>query len=82
MKTLSSGPVVPEQDAASADLGTPLKKLKKGAFFRLKSPSTGAVLIKGDYYRSLKKYECQYYDDVNRWVYLKPTKPVYTDFVF
>ena len=81
MKTLSSGTAVPEQ-AHIVDLGTPLKKLKKGAFFRLKSPSTGAVLIKGDYDRSLKKYECQYFDDVNRWVYLKATKLVYTDFVF
>lgn len=36
MKTLSSVPAASEQAAASVDLGTPLKKLKKGAFFRLK----------------------------------------------
>lgn len=82
MKTLSFSPAAPEQAAASVDLGTPLKKLKKGTFFRLKSPSAGAVLIKGDYDRSLRKYECQYFDDVNSWKSLSPSTIVYTEFVF
>ncbi len=74
MKT-NSTPSVPDQ-------GTPLKQLKKGDFFRLQSPSTDRVLIKGDYDRSLRKYECHYYDDINRWKYLSPATIVYTDFVF
>lgn len=63
-------------------MGTPLKQLKKGEFFRLKSFSAGRVLIKGDYDRSLRKYECQYYDDINSWKYLSPATIVYTEFVF
>lgn len=64
------------------DLGTPLKLLKKGDFFRLKSPSTGSVLIKGEYDRSPRKYECQYYDYINSWKCLSPATIVYTEFVF
>ena len=65
-----------------SDSGTPLKLLKKGDFFRLKSSSTGRVLIKGNYDRSLRKYECQYYDDINSWKCLSPATIVYTEFVF
>ena len=65
-----------------SDSGTPLKLLKKGDFFRLKSSSTGRVLIKGDYDRSHRKYECQYYDDISSCKYLSPATIVYTEFVF
>lgn len=64
-----------------SDSGTPLKVLKKGDFFRVKSSSIGCVLIKGDYDRSLRKYECRRYDDINCWEYLSPATIVYTTFV-
>lgn len=57
-----------------------IKEIKKGTFFRLKE--NGKVYVRGEYERSLRKYE--YYDfyDVNNYHYAKGNKPVITDFEF
>ena len=62
-----------------------IKELKKGEFFTLKptnEPKENQVFIRGDYDRSIKKYECTRFSDINSWRYLKPETVVYTDFIF
>lgn len=62
-----------------------VKDLKQGDFFTKKAiadPKDSQVWIRGAYDRSQKKYECQSFDDANRFCYLAGTKEVFTDFVF
>lgn len=64
-----------------------LKQLKKGDFFTLKQmheqeAKAKDIYIKLEYDRSLRKYECQAFSDINYWKYLKPDTEVYTDFIF
>lgn len=60
---------------------TTIKSLKPGDFFKL-SPNSKTVYIRGAYDRSLRKYECQKYDDINAWQYLRGDRTVYTGFTF
>lgn len=62
-----------------------IKELKKGDFFTRKEvsePSGREVYIRGAYDPASKKYECQNFDDANRFIYLKGDAEVFTDFVF
>lgn len=67
--------------AESAVTKTTIKDLKPGDFFKL-SPTSKTVYIRGTYDRSLRKYECQKYDDVNACQYLRGDRTAYTDFTF
>lgn len=40
------------------------------------------VYIRGAYDPAIKKYECQNFDDANRFIYLKGDAEVFTNFVF
>ncbi|MFM7010300.1 MAG: hypothetical protein ACKO0Z_13390 [Betaproteobacteria bacterium] len=57
-----------------------LKSLKSGDYFRRKA--TGKVLVRGPYDIGSKTFCCHYFDDVNKFVYLKGSTEVITDFTF
>lgn len=62
-----------------------MKELKKGDYFTKKpieEPRESQVWIRGDYDRSMRKYECYRFDDVNTFTYVSDTKEVYIDFTF
>ncbi len=62
-----------------------IKEVKKGEFFTRKEidePNEHQVFIRGSYDRETKKYECQRFDDINDFIYLKAHTPVYTGFTF
>lgn len=64
-----------------------LKELKKGDFFSLKPHgerhvSDSQVYIKGEFDRSVKKYDCGRCDDISYSRYFSGDKEVYTDFVY
>ena len=62
-----------------------IKELKKGEFFTrnaVEAPAGRQVFIRGAYDREQKKYECQNFEDANRFIYLKGDAEVFTDFVF
>ncbi len=62
-----------------------IKEMKQGEFFTRKAvdvPAGRQVYIRGAYDREMKKYECQNFDDANRFIYLKGDAKVFTDFVF
>ena len=62
-----------------------IKELKKGDYFTRKEidePSEHQVFVRGDYDRETKKYECHYWDDVNRTIWLKGSTPAFTGFTF
>jgi hypothetical protein len=62
-----------------------LKELKKGDFFTKKdieNPSFNQVFVKGDYDRSLRKYEIYRFSDVNACAFMAGDKEVFTDFTF
>lgn len=64
---------------------TVVKKIRKGEFFTkkdLENPKDPQVWIRGDYDHSEKKYECINFDDINRRIYMKGDKEVYTGFTF
>lgn len=64
---------------------TTVKELRKGDFFTKKpvtNPKDNQVWIKGNYCRDIKKYECQNFDDMNKYCYLPGDKIIYTDFIF
>ncbi len=58
-----------------------LKDLKRGDFFKRKATSS-IVYIRDEYERTLKKYSCYKFDDVNSEIFLKGSTEVYTDFTF
>lgn len=62
-----------------------LKEIKKGDYFTKKpieEPKLNQVWVKGDYDRSIKKYECYRFSDVNCFIYVDGNKEVFTDFTF
>lgn len=62
-----------------------LKDLKRGEYFTLKpitNPSEYQVCIKGDYDRSVKKYDCSCFHDISLNRYIDGNRIVYTDFTF
>lgn len=58
-----------------------LKDVKKGEYFKRKADAK-KVFIRGDYVREDKKYECQDFDDINHFVYLKGDTLVFVGFEF
>ena len=65
---------------------TTIKEMKKGDFFTLKDygeyPDDSKVYIRGEYNKSLKKYEIYKYNDVNAFRYVAGNKEVITGFTF
>ena len=62
-----------------------IKELKKGAMFTKKAiedPKGSQVWVRGEYDRSVKRYEAINFDDVSRCTYLKGDTEVFTDFTF
>ena len=62
-----------------------VRELKKGEWFcrkPIEEPKEHQVLIRGEYVPGLKKYECQYWSDMNRFTYIKGDAPAYTEFTF
>lgn len=59
-----------------------VKDLKPGEFFRVTESENGKVYVRGPYDRSLRKYECQEYYNVNSWRYFKADHKVYVGFTF
>lgn len=62
-----------------------IKELKKGDFFTKKSiefPKENQVFIRGDYDRSLKKFEIIRFSDCNDTQFLNGEKEVFVDFIF
>ena len=62
-----------------------LKTLKQGDYFTLKPiqyPNECQVYIKGEYDRTVKRYSCVKFSDVNYERMFDGTKEVYTDFIF
>lgn len=57
-----------------------LAELKAGDFFKL-SPN-GVVYVRGEYNRSVRRYSCHPFDDVNRERFIPGKKAVFTDFEF
>ena len=58
-----------------------LKELKKGDYFKRKATSS-IVYVKGEYIRSIKKYSCYKFEDINSEIFLKGATEVITDFTF
>lgn len=62
-----------------------VRELKRGEWFTLKpipEPKPCQVFIRGEYFRSTKKFCACQWDDMNKEKYLKPDTVVYTDFIF
>ena len=57
-----------------------VKELKKGDYF--KRMRGASVLVRGEYVRSLKKFSCYYFDNVNKEVFIKGDVEVNIDFEF
>lgn len=55
-----------------------LKKLKKGDYFKV--PNCNVIYVKGDYERSLKKFSCHKFDNVNTERFFKGDKKVIENF--
>jgi len=58
-----------------------LNSIRRGEFFRRKHDAR-ATYVKGDYIRADKRFECQDWDDMNRFVYLNPKALVWIGFEF
>ena len=62
-----------------------IKELKKGDFFTKKSieyPKENQVFIRGDYDRSLKKFEIIRFSDCNDVQFISGEKEIFVDFIF
>ena len=62
-----------------------LKDLKKGEYFTLKpydEPKESQVYVRGDYDRSMRRYEVISFCDINSFRYLSGLKTVYVGFTF
>ena len=57
-----------------------VKELKKGDYF--KRMRGASVLVRGEYVRSLKKFSCYSFNNVNKEVCIKGDVEVVTDFEF
>ena len=60
---------------------TTLKTLKNGDYFKRKLDSK-KVYVKSDYDKSLKKFSCYDFNDVNSELFLKSNTIVFIDFEF
>lgn len=60
----------------------PIKKLKKGDYFRLADSDTAPVWVRYIYIREAKKYSTHKFDDVNHECLRSGTKEVYVGFTF
>lgn len=58
-----------------------IEDVKKGAYFK-KTATAKKVFIRGDFNRSLKKYEGQNFDDISDFCHIKKGVKVFTDFDF
>ena len=56
---------------------TILKKIPEGGFFRLSESETAALWVRGYYERSVKKFECYKYDNVNHESFMRGTREVF-----
>lgn len=64
---------------------TTISKLKAGAYFTLhpvEEPTERQVYVRGDYDRSLKKYEYYKFADTCAFNFAKRDRIVYVDFIF
>ena len=64
---------------------TTLKELKLGEYFTLKdieNPSENQVYIRGEYYRTEKKYSYYKFNDTNAEKFAPGTKEVFVGFTF
>ena len=57
-----------------------LAALKAGALYKLSE--NGRVYVRGEYVRSVRRYSCHPFDDVNRERFIPGKKAVFTDFEF
>lgn len=53
-----------------------IEQIKKGEFFK-KKEGANKTFVRGEYCRTNKVYECQNWDDINDFIYLKKGKLVY-----
>lgn len=58
-----------------------LNKIPKGEYFKRKQDAK-TVYIKGHYDRASKSFACSDTEDMNRTVWIKANKPVFTDFEY
>ena len=58
-----------------------IEELALGTFFKRKE-GAAKTYTRGKYCRTNKAYECQNWDDISDYVYIKKGKPVFTDFEF
>lgn len=58
-----------------------IELVKQGDFFKLKETAK-KVWVRGAYCRINKAYECQNFDDISDFKYLKKGKEVFIDFEF
>jgi hypothetical protein len=58
-----------------------LKELKEGEYFKF-NETTKVVWVRGYYERSLKRYECYKFDDVNHESFFKGDRRVFVGFEF
>ncbi len=58
-----------------------LRDLKNGDVFKRKADSK-SVLVKGHYNHCDKTFTCHHFDDINREVFIKASKEVFTEFEF
>lgn len=59
----------------------PIETLTKNDFFKRKDGANKVFILKG-YCRTNKAYECQNWDDISDFIYLKKGKQVFIDFEF
>lgn len=58
-----------------------IEQLPIGSFFKRKQGAK-KVYVRQAYNRFAKKYECNWFDDINDYIYLKKGTEVFTDFEF
>ncbi len=58
-----------------------IENLSIGDFFKRKEGAK-KTYTRGSYNRAMKAYECQNWEDINDYVYIKKGKKVFTDFEF
>ena len=58
----------------------PLADVKPGDYFKLSA--NGVIYVRGEYVRSVRRYSCHPFHDVNRERFIPGKKAVITDFEF
>lgn len=62
-----------------------VKELKSGEYFTLKPieyPNESQVYIRGEYDKSMRKFECGKFSDISESRYLCGDREIFVDFVF